>query len=160
MPPGMWRGETQCTVRKLIRFEEPRNTKGDTCSVLGLDTCTCPYHENSVISCEDDVYCQRSSSASCHPVSEWASRTFQEVQVIISHFFSIGICIQKQLSGGATCLIFPTNQLTPISLLTNDIQADKSDRVYTFSFQAFRDILSTIQLSWHIFTFQIPTIHF
>ena len=71
--------------------EEPRNTKGDTCSVLGLDTCTCPYHENSVISCEDDVYCQRSSSASCHPVSEWASRTFQEVQVIIiiSHFFSI-----------------------------------------------------------------------
>ena len=83
VPPGMWRGEKQCTVRKLIRFEEPRNTKEDTCSVLGLDTCTCPYHENSVISCEDDVYCQRSSSASCHPVSEWASRTFQEIQVII-----------------------------------------------------------------------------
>ena len=56
-------------------------------------------------------------------------------------------CIQKQLSGGATCLIFLTNQHSPISLLTNDVQAEEPDRVSTFSFQAFSDKLSTIQLS-------------
>ena len=85
VPPGRWRGETQCTARKLIRFEaEPRKQKGDTCTVLSLVKCTCPYHENSVLSCEDDVYCQRSST--CLPVSEWASRIFQEVQVrILTH---------------------------------------------------------------------------
>merc|ERR1712079_677872 len=45
----------------------------------GLVTCTCPYHENSVLSCDDNVFCRR-PSASCLPVSEWASRIFQEIQ--------------------------------------------------------------------------------
>ena len=85
VPPGRWRGESQCTARKLIRFEEPGKTKRDTCSVLGLTKCTCPYHENSVQSCEDEVFCRRQSS-SCLPVSEWASRIFQEVQVRIRTF--------------------------------------------------------------------------
>ena len=31
--------------------------------------------------------------------------------------------------GGVICLIFLTNQHTPISLLTNDVRADESDRV-------------------------------
>ena len=78
VPPGMWRGETQCTARKLIRIDDPGRLS-DTCSVLGLVTCTCPYHENSVLSCDDNVFCRR-PSASCLPVSEWASRIFQEIQ--------------------------------------------------------------------------------
>ena len=88
VPPGRWRGESQCTARKLIKFEEPAKIKRDTCSVLGLTECTCPYHENSVLSCDDDVFCRRQSSSSCLPVSEWASRTFQEVQVRISRHMS------------------------------------------------------------------------
>ena len=95
VPPGLWRGETQCSIRKLVRFEEPRMQKKDTCSVLGLDKCSCPYHENSVLSCADDFYCQRLPSAACLPVSEWASRIFQEVQVRVRTTHSCSTVLLK-----------------------------------------------------------------
>ena len=84
VPPGMWRGETQCTVRRLIKYQDHPDTKihdENMCNILGLDTCQCPYyHENSVTSCDQEQYCQRKHQ-NCQSIHHWASQIFQEIQV-------------------------------------------------------------------------------
>lgn len=71
-PPGLWSNDRQCQWRR------PHHG-GDRspCSTLGLDTCPCPnHHSNSVITCDQSVYCQRRHDQ-CLPVIHWASRVFQ-----------------------------------------------------------------------------------
>ena len=101
VPPGMWRGETQCTVRRLIKYQDHPDSKrlikypdhsnskrlikyqdhSDKCNILGLEPCQCPYHhENSVTSCDQEQYCQRNRQ-NCQSIHQWASQTFQEIQV-------------------------------------------------------------------------------
>ena len=90
VPPGMWRGETQCTVRRLIKYQDHSDSKrlikyqdhpDNKCNILGLEPCQCPYHhENSVTSCDQEQYCQRKRQ-NCQSIHQWASQTFQEIQV-------------------------------------------------------------------------------
>ena len=71
-------------VQKKNQFITTRydDTESDNvCSTLGLETCQCEPHENSVLKCDNKIqYCQRDGTQ-CTKVNKWASKVFQEIQV-------------------------------------------------------------------------------
>ena len=64
-PPGQWSNGVQCELRA-----------GDNtaCSTLGLATCSCHHHANSVLACDQGCYRRHDQ---CLPVSTWAAEVFQ-----------------------------------------------------------------------------------
>ena len=63
----------------ITRYDDTESD--NVCSTLGLETCQCEPHENSVLKCDDkSQYCQRDDTQ-CTKVNKWASKVFQEIQV-------------------------------------------------------------------------------
>ena len=67
VPPGLRRGQTQCTLRR------ERVNKGQDCGRLGLTPCQCPeQHENSVYRDQGCQSCCRSATGSCRSANQKA----------------------------------------------------------------------------------------
>ena len=81
LPPGMQRGETECTVRKLLEYDNTKVRKQNSdCARLGLETCSCPGQENSV-ECKT---CCRRKGEKCLPAQKWTQTIFTQMQHYIS----------------------------------------------------------------------------
>ena len=84
VPPGMARGETECTVRKLLKYDRNKVThvkkQNSDCLRLGLQTCPCPGHENDI----DCTSCCRRKGEQCLSAKKWTSSLFTEMQHYIA----------------------------------------------------------------------------
>ena len=81
LPPGMQRGETECTVWQLLKYDSTKVRKQNSdCARLGLETCSCPGQENSV-ECKT---CCRRKGEKCLPAQKWTQTIFTQMQHYIA----------------------------------------------------------------------------
>ena len=92
VPPGMQRGETECTVRKLLHYDQHQVMESSDCRRLGLETCACSGQENYV-TCK---VCCRRKGEKCLPAQKWTKTIFTQIQHYIAR-----LCWQDSV---ATCI--------------------------------------------------------
>ena len=95
VPPGLRRGELQCTVRR--RDGRRPQEKLSECSRFGLSPCVrgCPVVSNS-LHCQT---CCQDRAGQCRPVQDWAVTLFDEMQhhlIRLCWATSVSACIRAQ----------------------------------------------------------------
>ena len=86
-PPGMWRGEVECKLRKSTYYTKKMlETKGCSpqeaeCSRLGLESCKCKNSINSVHQCSS---CCGMKGRNCRPSKTWTKLILDHMQHYIA----------------------------------------------------------------------------
>ena len=91
VPPGLRRGELQCTLRRNM-------DKLSECSRFGLSSCSrgCPHVRSNSIHCNT---CCQDTSGLCRPVEDWAVSLFDEMQHYLARLCwasTVSACMRGQ----------------------------------------------------------------